>query len=142
MSGQYNQQQLKSSAVWTIASFIQRGGTSSSVISRAGLKALNACLVVGAVQKTTTVSMGGQPGTPQAISLTMIGASSARSKRARVHAWILPMTSRAGALRGRKPIMSVAAYGLSALFDLGRHSGRVKAPGNGGLVVLTNGRLT
>lgn len=68
-----------------IADFIHQGGSSSSAISRTPLKNLNWCRISGADQKATTVSTGGQPGTPQLSSATNTTASSSSRKRRRVH---------------------------------------------------------
>src|SRR5215467_6023950 len=63
----------------------QAGGKSSRTTSRTGLKNLK-WWRVSPIQNTTTVSSGGQPGRPQAISDTRIVTSAASVKRSRVHA--------------------------------------------------------
>src|SRR5215470_10708116 len=63
---------------------MKAGGRSSSVTCASGLKTLKWCRPAG-VQNTTCVSIGGQPGTLQAICETITVSSAASVNRARVH---------------------------------------------------------
>src|ERR1700730_552816 len=69
------------------AFFIQAGGRSSATTALPGVNGLNWGRRSPSVQNTTTVSSGGQPGKPQAISATRTGASPASLKRSRVHSF-------------------------------------------------------
>src|SRR6266436_7135942 len=83
--GSDHQQQSHSKPSGTASAVLsQAGGKSPTTTSRTGLKNLKWCRV-SPVQNTTTVSSGGQPGRPQAISDTRIVASAASVKRSRVH---------------------------------------------------------
>src|SRR5204863_211172 len=67
----------------TSAFFIKAGGRSSSLACASGLKILKWCRPA-AVQNTTCVSIGGQPGTLQASSDTITVSASLSAKRALV----------------------------------------------------------
>ena len=78
------QQQLSAHPSRTVASFIQEGGKSSSLTASNGLKILKLWRRSGAVQNETTVSRGGQPGSPQATSATSTAQSAGSPNLSRV----------------------------------------------------------
>lgn len=80
------------------ASRIHDGGKSSSTTSDSGLKTLNECRP-SAVQNTITVSIGGQPGSPQATSATIMVHSGPSENRRRVQSFKRVTASALSALR-------------------------------------------